>query len=199
MRLPIACFFLWLLIPTQHLEAQFSWKPRPLPEARTFLVTEIGYAYRINDYAEGAFNLERHHYFTSEVGAMVNTSESFAVGATSFTGMDEGGNFRWAVKTRFRWWLDRERSIELSQGLILWDSRGAMEGFGLMSSATVNVTRWIALVGQVEVVPTDRPGGTDLSLYLGGRVGSTPGLVGNVAAAVLALLGGAAYMFSGGE
>ncbi len=186
-----SCLFSLGLAP--DLEAQFSWKPRPLPAARTFLVTEIGYAYRVNDYAENTFNLQRRHYLTSEIGFMANTSESFAIGATNFIGADEGGNFRWGVKLRLRRWLTSNSSIEVAPGLLFADSRGNKKGLAFMGNASLSVTEWFALVGQVEVVPTGFAGGTDHAVYLGARTGSTAGLVLNAVTGTLAAVIGIWY------
>ena len=64
-----------------------------------------------------------------------------------------------------------------------------------MGSANVSLTEAFALGTQAEVVPT--PGGTDTAVYLGARIGSTPGLWVNVFGGTVAALIGIVYLIVG--
>jgi len=181
---------LWLLALPSGLEGQFSMKPRPLPAARTFLVPEIGYGFRVNEYGANTFNLKRRHYFISEIALMANTGASFAVGPGTFIGMDEGGEFRAGIKLHVQRWLTPTVSVDVAPGVLFADSRGRVEMPGFMASSTLRVTEWVGLTSQFEI---SRPGSdrsTDYAFYLGAKLGSVPALIANALGAVVAVVGG---------
>ncbi len=57
---------------------------------------------------------------------------------------------------------------------------------------------WFGVTAQLEVVPTDFPGGTDTALYTGLRLGSAPGLIFNTVAMGVAAIFGIIFLFAGG-
>jgi len=187
-----------ILLISPSVQAQFSLRPQPLPQSRTFLLTEIGYSYRINSYDEDTFNLKRRHYFTSALGLMTNVNRDYALGGNLFIGMDEGGEFRAGLKVRVRRWLRRSTSIDFSPGLLFWDTRAATENFAFIGSVAVNIRDWFGVTAQLEVVPTHFPGGTDTALYTGLRLGSAPGLIFNTVAMGVAAIFGIIFLFAGG-
>lgn len=179
---------LCLLPQSQPLHAQFSLKPRPLPAARAFLVTEVGYAYRVTDYAENF--LSPRHYFTSAVGFMVNIDGSWAIGGTTFVGINDAADVRGGLQLRLQRWRRSRKSIDVGAGLLMWDSRvtSGVKTPVVVASARFRPTTSLGLTAQLETVRTSTylGRGTDSAVYLGVTMGSTPGLIGNVVGALVA-------------
>jgi len=120
-----------IIVPTA--QAQFSFLPKPLPEASVFLITEIGYVYRVSqsiDEDNNFFSESRHHYI-SEIGFMKNLNPHYAVGGNFYFENEGRSASRAGFKVRLRKWLDRY-SLDLSTGLLFWDSRyNAYSGLNL--------------------------------------------------------------------
>lgn len=138
------------------------------------------------------------HYLTSELGYMRNLNAQYGLGFTHFTRWDIGHNLRGGIKLRMRRWLNQKISLDLSGGTILWgidDSELKRSTF--IGSAGVTFSDWEAVNVQIEVLETQPsdysyPSGTDgmlyrsfsprrrnVGVYLGYKLSSVPGLVGN--------------------
>lgn len=174
-------------------------KPHPLPACRSFLVTEFGYGYRVNAFAENTFNLKRRHYFTSDLGFMVNLNSHYALGVSHFIGMDNGGENRGGFKFTIRRWLNKKSSIDFSPGFLLWDTRAPTRQYPFVSSLDLNIRDWFAFTTQLEFVPTRFQGGTDRVCYFGLKTGSYPGLILNGAATTAAVIVGILFLASGAD
>ena len=165
-----------------------SLSPCTLPACQSFLITEFGYAYRANSFARNTFNLQRRHYFSSDLGLMRNLSSRYAAGLSQFTGLDNGGESRGGVKFVFRRWINGHSSINLAPGFLLWDTRASTKGLPFIASLDLNLRDLFILWSQLEVVRTRSPGGTDRALYLGLKTGSSGGLLLNSAAGLAAVV-----------
>lgn len=167
-----------------NLCAQFSWKPQPLPAARTFLVTEVGYAYRLNheSFTPG-------HHLTSAVGLMRNINLKYSIGATTFVGVDtDEWNVRGGLKLRLQRWFKTRASADVGAGVLLRDA-GLVSGGNppvFVISVSGRPSNTLGFLAQLETGGTG--GGRDNALYLGMTVGSTPGLVINALGALSALV-----------
>jgi len=195
--LPLAVIAICLLSSSSTAQSILSLKPDPLPSCRSFFVTEFAYAYRVNSFAENTFNLRRRHYFTSDLGIMVNLNPHYALGASHFTGIDNRGDGRGGFKLTIRRWLSESSSIDVSSGFLLWDTRAATQHFPFVSSLDLNIRDWFALTTQLEFVPTRFQGGTDRAVYFGLKTGSYPGLILNGAAVTAAVIVGILVLSTG--
>jgi hypothetical protein len=191
--------------------AQFSLKPSPLPNCKTFLLTEIGYLYRVNSFPAGLYSYSHHSYSTSNVGLMINLSSKLAIGVANFVGMDNDGQFRWGVKARARRWFGQEKSADLSLGCNLWDSRDPYDKPQLSGGLSLSFRDLLIFEILVEVAPykirqwADYPRyeflvikkGSDMAIYTGIKTGRTPGLIANILAAIAGIVVGGLFLFGG--
>ncbi len=188
-----------LLIFPLLAEAQFSLKPSPLPTCKTFLLTEIGYYYRVSSFPEELSWYKHHSYFTSNVGLMMNLSSKFSIGAANFVGIDDDGQLRWGAKARARRWFGPEKSADLSLGLNFADSRGYYDMPAITGELSLNLRDLIIFNILVEVAsykidqyadyePYELLGtkkGSDVGIYTGIKTGRKPGLIANIGIALV--------------
>ncbi|GEM_PF-1058384 len=196
--------------------AQLCLKPHPQPACRTFFITEISYNFRANSaptrtiifppfdgvdsytLKERIFDFKRRHFFTSDLGLMTNLNARYAIGASHFIGMDNGGEFRGGFKIRVRRWLGAKSSLDLSTGMLLWNTHFNPKHPGFTAGVHFNMRDWFALTVLLESIRL-QPSGylppvqvisdprSDTAFYVGVKTGSTPGLIGNALAAATAL------------
>lgn len=178
-------------------QSALGLKPRPLPACRSFLITEFGYNYRVNAFADNTFNSRRRHHFTSDLGLMVNLNSHYGLGASHFIGMNHGGESRGGFKFTIRRWLNEKSSIAFSPGFLLWNTRAATKHHAFVSSLDLNIRDWFALTMQLEFVPTHFQGGTDRAYYFGLKTGSYPGLILNGVATTAAVIAGILFLSTG--
>lgn len=171
------------LLPISPAYPQMRFRGKPLPECRSFWITEMGVAIGKADF--------HNTYITWEVGHMVNVSPRFALGGTILTAFDTE-DVRVGIKARVRRWLGPRMSVELSPGVILYDHRYLSEPPGWTVHVGLNYGDWIALTGQVEKVK-----GLEAGRYVGFKVGSYPALVGFGLSAIGAAIGILAYAAAG--
>ncbi len=176
----ISCTFL-------SANAQHCFRGKPLPQCKTFWITEFGYSHRLDRQSNADF------YFTWEPGLMRNVGRQTALGATLFLGADEDGH-RFGLKPRYRRWLNNSVSFDLGAGVLL----GGENNFfnhrfpGLTSHVGLSFGDWLALTGHLEIFRFEnRRFGikeTDFAWYVGAKLGSYPGLIGSAAAPIVYLL-----------
>lgn len=222
-RIFVGSYFL-LILQINPLQAQFSFRPKPLPTCKTFPIAELGVNFRLTSspkfYAthiapdrtySRIMERERAMYYTSDIGIMRNISQQYALGISHFIGFDSEFLFRGGLKLRLRKWLRNEVSIDLSPGIILWDTGSAALGAGnayhtpgFTGSVDLKVKEWFALSVMTEYMRARqgedhhiiggeshkyiREDGNDLGVYFGIKSGSYPGLVGNAAAGLTAVV-----------
>jgi hypothetical protein len=122
------------------------------------------------------------HVFT-DLGVMRNVSRHVAVGGTFYAGGDED-RVRVGPKARVRYWLSREVSIELAPGLLVWGAEewhGETRFPGFVGEASLSIEDLVLLTAQMESVHIEDVHGAedqDTSVYLGGKIGGVPALVG---------------------
>ncbi len=178
-------------------QARFSWKPKPYPRCRSFLVTDLGYFLRLTPLPRTVTDAEEkaRNYVVSNIGYMQNINRRYAIGFSNFLatylGQEYGVN--WGVKLGFRKWLNERSSVDLSPGIILWhysdDRNWKTPGFTGSIDLKWRQALGISLIA--EYVPSRAPMlENDLGIYLGVELGSLPGLIatGVGAAGMLTLL-----------
>jgi hypothetical protein len=207
----IACFL--IIQPFTPTQAQFCFKPKPLPTCKTFPITEIGIHYRLtpsplisHDYKPSK-RQQRTFYVTIDLGIMRNISKRYALGATHLLGVDSELKFRSGLKPRLRRWLGKKMSIDLSPGIILWDTRDDFTTPGFTGSIDLNIKEWFALSVMFEYMRSRqeehstyyRGSENDAGLYFGMKTGSYSGLIANSAAVVIGLIGLIGWFFIIGD
>jgi hypothetical protein len=177
---PLSMLALILVCTPAFAHAQNCFRGRPLPSCRTFWITESGIAKRLNRMDD--------MLATFELGRMRNRGRT-AIGGTLFLGLtdqaSDGTDVLIGVKPRFRTWLaGGSTSLEVSPGAF-FAAKGGRVGF--TGHAAINVGDRVALTGQVVALRPSAPflpNQTDVAWYVGGKLGSTPGVVGVIAAPV---------------
>lgn len=205
----ISFFFMPLLI-----YAQYSLKPKPLPECKTFLISEVGYLYRVSSFPENIRYYKHQHYFTSNLGVMININTNFSIGATNFVGMDSDGQLRWGLKVRGRRWFGSKSSLDLAVGLNFSDTRSRFSHPAFSSGISLNFRDLFMIeilteltsyeyykvnAEGVRIYPHIFMKDTDLAIYTGIKTGSTPGLVGNTLAVLVVAVIFGIYIIGGGD
>ncbi len=169
---------------------------KPLPECRTFWLTEVGYYKRAFGYGvfpssplpgERRPDLDSHGSW--EVGLMSNRSLRTAVGGTFLVGTG-GSTFRLGLKGRYRRWIPERKFVEVSAGALRVAtsspySQGRSTGFGITGDVSVGWRDWVALTARADAVRGS--GHTAGAVYGGVRLGSYPGIV--ATAAIVAYIG----------
>lgn len=173
-----------LLVPialVQTAPAQSCFPGRPLPGCRSFPVTEIGYAHRLDQTPLATGGEPQVHYLNGEVGWMFNRSPRLAVGGAFFAGalVDYAFEFRPGFKGRVRYWISPRAGLELGAGVILGRvpaerSIDSPEERRLGGAAHLGLSYRdaVLLLLQSEYLPN--PIDRDLTGYLGARLGSKP-------------------------
>lgn len=178
------------------------YRGRPTPACRTFVLTEIGFyqnlatstsaivrfpgdtvSSRVRDFGDHA---------TIELGLMQNRGTRSAVGGTVLLGADANGT-RYGAKLRYRRWLNADGlSVDLSTGVISGTFREFNRTAIVSTDVALNLSDYGALVARMEAAHANRR--TPTALYGGVRLGSKPGLVATIVAAIASLLAVVALM-----
>jgi hypothetical protein len=170
------------------------WRGHPPPECRSFIVTEFGVFTRLDD--DPFLISDPGIAFTFELGYMRNISprESIAVGV--WARLEDSS--RHALRARYRRWLSRNMSIDLSPGITFSGEEGSVDYDppGLIGSASVNLGDLLSLTLEAEYshykdygygpFPIATQSRSDVSWRTGAKLGSGLGVAG--AAALVGLV-----------
>ena len=172
--------------------SSLCWSGKPMPECRTFLVTELGVYGRLDEDPTMAAN--NALFLSLDLGLMKNISPTTAVGFTAYGGSGDA-HARVGVRFRYRRWLSRNTSLDLAPGVIVYGSEDG--GYthqvpGAILGATWNWRDWVAIGVEVEHSRYEIEGYTpgefaspqkvsDTTWRLGGKLGSAPGVLGTAA------------------
>lgn len=205
LRLLAAWLFAAALLPAGPGTASagsLCWRGKPLPDCRTFLVTELGvYARLDEDPTQAADNPV---YFTLDLGLVKNVSPTTGLGLTAY-GATGDSHARVGARFRYRRWLSRDISVDVAPGVIVYGSEDGgytHQAPGFVLGATCNWRDWVALGLEVEHSRYEIEGYTpgeftapekisDTTWRLGGKLGSAPGVLGTAV-----LVGFFAYIVS---
>lgn len=158
---------------------------RPLPEVRSFVITEVGGWWMIDEDPVSGGN---DFAVSCDLGWMRNLDEKNALGWTVFS--EVGGFARLGVRARYRRWIGRAASIDLSPGLVLTnkdDSGADLHPPMPVASLVLNAGDITSLGLEVQrgrfehwdVAANRRVEFWDTNWRLGARFGSTPGAIGS--------------------
>lgn len=167
----------------------FCFTARPLPECRTFLVSEVGLGRRVAgteppDQQEIDQMMEWR--FVMELGLMVNRDEATALGGSVVIRVGDE-TIIWGPRARYRRWLADGRAWEiaaaalLTSGDVAWADEPASvrwasyDGLGGELGAALVLARWLAVGADVTALPF-AGGGWDVSLQPSVRITGPLGL-----------------------
>ena len=170
-----------------------SWmQGKPLPEQNSFWLLETSWSTRLtgSNITPGKLG----YLFTVESGYMKNKSPKKSIGGTLFLSGNDNG-FTFGTKFRYRYWISKTITLDLSPGLIL----GGSDNFqtinfpGFIMSASYGVKDLIALDLQfqaikfsgntyfnIETFEPFQSSGTQTSWHIGARFGSYMTIVSSV-------------------
>lgn len=133
-----------LLVVTfgQPLHAQVCWRIRPLPECRSFVVTELGLHSKFRGGREDFFDM-----VTGNVGWMTNVSSRAAVGGTVQYSNDLPEE-RLAIMPRLRLWLREPTSLDMSAGLIVAGEN--LVSTGVTAQVGLDIKGWVGVNAALE-------------------------------------------------
>ncbi len=162
---------------------KFSFKPGPVSECKSFLITEFGVFYGL-DKSSDQSNLR---LVTWELGLMENRNEHSAIGGTFVLAADpDGGASRLGLKARYRYWLTNKKSVDIAPGILFSSSKTGFEFPSFTCNAGLNLNTWFAVTGQVDIIRWESA--TKTEGYLGLKVGTPTGAGIATAALVVAAL-----------
>ena len=171
---------------------------RGKPECGSFIITEMGVLYRLDDYPfpgdPSRINL------SFDAGWMKNLSKRDAVGLTGYA-LTDGDMTRLGIRPRYRRWLSHGSSIDISPGVLLSGEDPAIDYDppGFVLAASLNEGDLVALTLETEYAryrdyaDTGGPGSTsyqnreDWTIRGGAKLGSGLGLAGTAALLALAI------------
>ena len=156
-----------------------TWRGHPRAETRSFLITEFGILVRIDDRHAGEMAP------SLDLGWMKNISERGAVGFTGYV-LFSDPTTRLGPRARYRRWLSRKTSIDVSPGVLLGeDSPGYVLGVTLNHGDLIALTVDAEYAKNVELVHNTPPFAweerSDVAWRAGAKFGSGLGLLGAVA------------------
>ena len=104
-----------LLVPAlSPLKAQFSFNPKPAPEARWFAITEFGTVLTLNRVEASA----REQLLNWELGLMGNLSPKHSLGGSLYISYSKDAEVYAGPKLRYRYWLNPALSLDAGAGPI---------------------------------------------------------------------------------
>jgi hypothetical protein len=170
-----------------HRIPSLTWRGRPLAETRSFMITEMGVLARIDDYPY--IGGDSRTAFSFDLGWMKNISERGAVGFSGYALVSDPTT-RLGIRGRYRRWLSRKTSIDISPGVLLGGEDAAIEYDppGFVLGATLNAGDLVALTVDAEYArnldlvhdtpPLEWEKRTDVAWRAGAKLGSGLGLLG---------------------
>jgi hypothetical protein len=173
--------------PTPRTSA-FCVQGRPIAQCLSFAVMELPIGARVIHTQRSASHGAGDAYVGLELGAMVNRSETSAIGAT-ISAAASAADSHFSISARSRTWLSDRSYRDVSLGVLATGTTGRRAAYGL--TGTVG-TGYSDLIGVFAGADFGFLGGAPrASLHAGARIGSyaTLSLFG-LAAALLAVGGG---------
>ncbi|MGE5179747.1 MAG: hypothetical protein ACM3PF_11725 [Bacteroidota bacterium] len=164
-----------------------TWRGRPLAETPSFMITEFGVLARLDDYPY--IGGDSRVAVSFDLGWMKNISEHGAVGFSGYALVSDPTT-RLGIRARYRRWLSRKTSIDVSPGVLLGGEDSAIEYDppGFVLGATVNAGDLVALTVDAEYArnvalvhdtpPLQWAKKTDVAWRAGAKLGSGLGLLG---------------------
>jgi hypothetical protein len=169
--------------------ARDCFRGHPLPECRTFWITEIGY-YRTTfgsdlPSAPLSSGAALNSHTAWDIGLMRNRTPTRADGYVAEIGFNEGG-VRIGGSRRYRFWLPSQQSLDISLGVVHLGVRPVpnrhVPGNGLTADVSYGWHDLAAATVRADVVRSE--GHTFGAVYTGVKLGSFPALLATAAGAL---------------
>lgn len=181
-------------------EPSFCFRGRPLPTCGAFLILEPGASGQVVraggiPIASPSNSKDPNGFVTIDLGAMVNRPDRSAIGATAELGVGQRSSRRLALELRRRQWLSDRIAFDLGAGPVEINGRESFvplqpgAGYGATAHAGLVLMDLATVTTSVDLVQGRR---TQLSLSLGGRLGSYAGVATTLVLTGLGALVGAA-------
>jgi hypothetical protein len=175
-------------VATAH-KTQWCFRGQPRPTCDNFWLTELGVAKSVTS--------DSTSLYTAEFGWMVNRGTRGALGAgifvqdrhsaehlaESMTYTIGGNETGIGIRPRLRLWMSRDISVDVAPGIILF---GSGTGAGFSGHVDLNIQDIAAVTAHIVSRPQPRAPGVQTDVFVGGRVGSTLGVI--VGGALLVLI-----------
>jgi len=145
-----------------------TFRPRPRPEARAFLITEFLYGNEL----DGSFS--NGHLFSWQLGFMINADERNSFGCAAALDLlrrSESGVGRIGPYLRYRRWLSTRKSIDGALGVV-WSDRGTT---CYAADTSFNPTTWLGLGFRTEWWNDNNRGEDKTVFYPTARLAGAPG------------------------
>ena len=175
-------------VPHSAHRHALCWRGHPAPECRSFLITEFGILGRIDNYPFQSG--ESRVAFTFDLGWMKNVSDRDAVGFSGYAFASDP-SARLGIRGRYRRWLSRNTSVDLSPGVLLSGEDNIIDYDppGLILGATLNGSDLVSLTVETEYSrfkdygdgPFNPKSRSDVSWRAGAKLGSGLGVAGAAA------------------
>ena len=157
----------------------FTFRPHPLPNARSFAVFDLGLSYRLNE-GRGYFSTDNRFGVSLDLGYMRNLSPENAVGVSVF-GLTDERSERGGVRARYRRWLSPWLGADATVGVTLAHGGGNsyyVESPGFVGSVGVQAGGLVGAALEAEQIRFSGVDGSDWDWRIKGRLGSGAGVVG---------------------
>ncbi len=173
------------------------FRGRPLPECRSFWITEAGTLYRF-DLPQTNDKWHATLMYNWEVGLMVNQSERYAIGGSLFFNFDDLTNHTLVgFRARYRRWLSPRISLDIAPGIILSESK--TDNVAFSGEVMLGADDLIAAVVRLDMRENRFKYSDNFAWYGGLRLRSYPGLVAGIAGPIIAAAIWAKHFNSGKE
>lgn len=161
------------------------FRGRPLPECRSFWITESSAMFRPDNR-----NGDKWHsklYFLVNLGWMVNRSERSALGGLVSLGFDDVCNdWRLYLGVRLRRWVAGETAVDITAGIPVSATHTAFPS--LYAELSAMQSDRIGAAVRMEMITSEYSSARSVAWYGGLKLGAEPGTVAAVAGPVLAVM-----------
>ena len=130
-----AVFLLGALLAGSPAAAQTRFRGAPLPECRSFFLTE----------ASAGFVYGENAHVTADLGYMRNLDQGSAVGGSVFLSAETVIEDNWVafgVRPRYRRWLSRKTSLDATLALGSYQNTADSEDDGFLANAALTFGAW---------------------------------------------------------
>jgi len=159
----------------------FTFRPHPLPNARSFAVFDLGLSYRLNK-GKGYYSTDSRVGVSLDLGYMRNLSPENAVGVSVF-GLSDERSGRGGVRARYRRWLTPAVGADATAGIALANSGEDAyysQAPRFVGSVGVQAGGLVGATLEAEQIRSSGGAGSVWDWRIGGRLGSGAGVAGTI-------------------
>jgi hypothetical protein len=161
------------------------FRGRPLPECRSFWITESAALYQLDNRSAGKWHSKL--YYLVNLGWMVNRNDGYAFGGLTSLGFNDLTNdWRLHLGVRLRRWVAGETAVDITAGIPVSASRTAFPS--VFAELSAMQSDRIGATVRMEMVTSEYSSARNMGWYGGLRLGAEPGIVAAIAGPMLALI-----------